>query len=83
VLWVTEQKRQHFPAFTVAAKDTTAAGDVFNGYLAAALAEQKAWDQAIPFAMAAAAISVTREGAIPSIPKADEVLRLMQATRSE
>ncbi|OBQ56825.1 ribokinase [Halodesulfovibrio spirochaetisodalis] len=59
--------------FTVSPVDTTAAGDVFNGALITALLEEKNMDDAIRFAHAAAAISVTRLGAQTSIPKRDEV----------
>lgn len=56
------------PAFKVEALDTTAAGDVFNGALAVALAEKLPLPDALRFAQAAAAISVTRPGAQPSAP---------------
>ncbi len=57
------------PGFTVKAVDTTAAGDVFNGTLAVALAEGKSLLEAARFASAAAAISVTRLGAQTSAPR--------------
>ncbi len=53
--------------------DTTAAGDVFNGALAVALAEKRPLGDAIRFAQAAAAISVTRPGAQPSAPTRAEI----------
>jgi ribokinase len=56
------------PGFRVRAVDTTAAGDVFNGALAVALAEKKSLIEAARFANAAAAFSVTKMGAQPSIP---------------
>ena len=56
------------PGFKVKAVDTTAAGDVFNGALAVALTEGRPLEQAVRFANAAAAISVTRWGAQPSAP---------------
>ena len=56
------------PAFRVAAVDSTAAGDVFNGALAVALVEEQPWPEALRFANAAAAISVTRAGAQSSAP---------------
>jgi ribokinase len=61
------------PAFKVKAVDTTAAGDVFNGALAVALAEGKPLPNAARFASAAAALSVTRWGAQPSAPRRAEV----------
>ncbi|WP_233114916.1 ribokinase [Aggregatibacter actinomycetemcomitans] len=60
--------------FRVKAKDTTAAGDTFNGALVVALLEGKTLTDAIRFAHAAAAIGVTREGAQPSIPHRAETL---------
>lgn len=54
--------------FKVNAVDTTAAGDVFNGFFAAALADSKSFNEAIKLANAAAAISVTKKGAQPSAP---------------
>jgi sugar/nucleoside kinase (ribokinase family) len=61
------------PAFVVDAVDATGAGDCFNGALAAGLAEGKTLLEAARFAMAAAALSVTRRGAIPSLPTRQEV----------
>jgi ribokinase len=61
------------PAFTVQSVDSTAAGDVFNGALAVALAEKISLGRAIRFAQAAAAISVTRPGAQPSAPARAEI----------
>ena len=65
-------------AFPVSAVDTTAAGDVFNGAFAVALAEGKPVAEAARFANAAAAISVTRPGAQSSVPSRDEVQRLLR-----
>jgi len=59
--------------FKAEAVDTTAAGDTFNGALAVALAEGQALEQAVRFANAAAAISVTRAGAQPSAPRREEI----------
>lgn len=64
---------RHFPAPEVEAVDTTAAGDCFNGALAVALAEGMPLPEAIGFANAAAAISVTRHGAQASLPNRAEV----------
>ncbi|HVU34173.1 MAG TPA: ribokinase [Opitutaceae bacterium] len=58
----------HVPGFAVDAVDTTAAGDVFNGALATALAEDRPLPEAVRFANAAAALAVTRRGAQESAP---------------
>ncbi|WP_032093414.1 ribokinase [Necropsobacter rosorum] len=63
--------------FQVDAVDTTAAGDTFNGALVCALLEDKPMAEAIRFAHAAAAISVTRQGAQPSIPQRAETLAFL------
>ena len=61
------------PGFPVKAVDTTAAGDTFNAALGVALCEKLPLEQALRFANAAAAISVTRLGAQSSAPSRDEV----------
>ncbi len=69
-LFADGQGFTHFPAPKVQALDTTAAGDTFVGGFAAALA---AGAEAIRFGQVAAALSVTRAGAQPSIPQLSEV----------
>jgi ribokinase len=69
---------RHFPAYPVEVRDTTAAGDTFNGALAVAIAGGSAIESAIPFANAAAAISVTRLGAQASAPTRAEVEELLR-----
>lgn len=66
-------KSEIVPAYKVNAVDTTAAGDVYNGAMCAALAEGMALREALRFATKASAISVSREGAQPSIPTREEV----------
>ena len=61
------------PAFPVQAVDTTAAGDCFLGYYAAALAEGLPFARALKLASAASALAVQRQGAAPSIPLRSEV----------
>jgi ribokinase len=70
----TQGMQEMIPAIPVKAIDTTAAGDVFNGSLAVGLAEKMPLPEAIRFACKAAAISVTRAGAQPSIPSRDEII---------
>ncbi len=60
-------------AFSVEAKDTTAAGDTFIGYLMASLQRGTSLNDAMKLASAASAITVTKEGAVPSIPRLAEV----------
>ena len=61
------------PAFPVEAVDTTAAGDCFLGYYAAALSENLPYAAALRFAAGASALAVQRPGAAPSIPIRSEV----------
>jgi ribokinase len=61
------------PAPAVKAVDTTAAGDTFIGYYAAASLRNHSPEQCLVLACKAAAIAVTRRGAAASIPEAREV----------
>jgi ribokinase len=61
------------PGFAVDVVDTTAAGDTFNAGFAVALAEHRNTADALRFANAAAALSVTRLGAQTSAPSRAEV----------
>ncbi|PYC19801.1 ribokinase [Pseudomonas jessenii] len=72
-LFANGQSFEHFPAPKVKAVDTTAAGDTFVGGFAAALANGKSEAEAIRYGQIAAALSVTRAGAQPSIPIQSDV----------
>jgi ribokinase len=63
----------HCPAVPVQAVDTTAAGDAYIGALGAALAEGRGLPESLGFAAAAAALSVTRLGAQPSLASRAEL----------
>jgi len=78
----TKEKMDLVPAFRVRAIDTTAAGDVFNGALAVALAETKPLQEAVRFASAAAALSTTKIGAQPSIPFRKEIEDFLRESSS-
>lgn len=65
--------------FKVKAVDTTAAGDTFTGYFLSAMLKGKNAQTALREGTAAAAISVSRAGAEPSIPVWDEVERLLRS----
>jgi len=66
--------------FPVQAVDTTAAGDAFNGAFATGLLTGKGYITSARFAVAAAALSVTRAGAQPSMPAMAEVEELLART---
>lgn len=72
-LFADGQAFEHLLAPKVKAVDTTAAGDTFVGGFAAALASGKSEAEAIRFGQVAAALSVTRAGAQPSIPTLHDV----------
>lgn len=67
-----------FPAFKVETVDTTAAGDVFNGCLAVAIANDRDLADAIRFAQAGAALSVRVLGAQVSAPQLNEIESFLQ-----
>ena len=77
----TADKSELIPGFKVQAVDTTAAGDVFNGALAVGLSENKPFDEAIRFANAAAALSVTKLGAQPSAHSREEIESFLAAKK--
>ncbi|WP_147803702.1 ribokinase [Alkalicoccus halolimnae] len=66
------------PGFSVTAVDTTGAGDTFNGALASSLAAGKPVTEAVSFANAAAAISVTEFGAQGGMPLKKAVMQLLE-----
>lgn len=72
-------ERAHLQPFPVQVVDTTAAGDAFNGAFATGLMLGMAPAEAGRFAGAAAALSVTRRGAQPSMPNREDVEALMIA----
>jgi ribokinase len=73
----TKDQSEFVPGFSVDAVDATAAGDVFNGALAVAMAENKPIRDAVLFANAAAALSVTKLGAQPSAPMKEEIAKFL------
>ncbi|MCS7237702.1 MAG: ribokinase [Thermoguttaceae bacterium] len=80
-LVVGPEEARLVPAYQVQAVDTTAAGDAFSGALAAGLAKGMTLGEAVEYATRAAAISVTRMGAQPSLPTHAEVERFSAPRR--
>lgn len=70
-----------YPAYRVNAVDTTAAGDSFIGAVAVAISEGKAYEEAIRFATAVGALTVTKEGAQSSLPLREEVESFITTAR--
>ncbi|WP_044206785.1 ribokinase [Flammeovirga sp. OC4] len=67
------ETQEYYSAPKVHAIDTTAAGDVFNGALTTALSIGKTLEEGVQFALKAASISVTKNGAQESIPTLSEL----------
>jgi ribokinase len=76
---LNQGRDEQVPAFQVQAVDTTAAGDAFNGALAVATARGLALPAGVRFASAVGALSVTRLGAMNSLPSAAEVEQFLQS----
>jgi ribokinase len=76
--YVTDGKRRIVPAPTVEVKDTTGAGDTFNGVLAAGLDEGLAIGAAVERAVAAASLSVTAFGAQTGMPRKEQLAEYLE-----
>lgn len=75
----TPAEQQRIPLFPAQPRDTTGAGDAFNGALAARLASGDDLPQAARFAAAFASLCVERAGAADSMPSYAEALTRLQA----
>ncbi|HVE09699.1 MAG TPA: ribokinase [Paraburkholderia sp.] len=82
-LLVSARQTVHLPALPVVAVDTSGAGDVFCGVLAALLSQAAPLTRAIDCAQRAAALAVERHGTFGSIPRADEMRHVMQGVFGE
>ena len=78
VYWLQDGIVHHQPAYRVEVVDTLAAGDVFHGALALALAERQPIETAMRFASAAAALKCTRFGGREGIPDRAAVERFVR-----
>lgn len=77
--WISEEGRRRFSAETVEALDTTGAGDVFCGVLAALMALGLPLETAIAVGVDAATLSVTRPGTQAAFPSREELQALVAA----
>ena len=66
--------QETIPAPEVDVVDTTAAGDAFVGGLAVSLWEGKDMVEAVQYAILAGSLTVTKSGAQPSLPAAEDVI---------
>lgn len=73
LVWKNAAGSGRLQAYKVRAVDTTGAGDVFHGALAACLARKKDWIESLCYASAAGALCCTKIGARLGIPGKDEV----------
>ncbi|WP_448146954.1 PfkB family carbohydrate kinase [Labrys miyagiensis] len=76
-IWWTDGRLAHVPALRVTVQDTTGAGDVFHGALAAALADRRPLLQAARFASAAASLKCELGNGWDGMPGRDAVEQAM------
>ncbi len=72
-IYQDQNGRYFHPIFRVKTVDTTAAGDTFTGFFATGISQGKDIMEILRIASCASAISVSRNGAAPSIPSMKEV----------
>ena len=73
LVWKNRAGSGSLEAFNVTAVDTTGAGDVFHGALAACLAQNREWLESLRYASGAGALCCTKIGARLGIPSKEEV----------
>ncbi|MBW4662936.1 MAG: ribokinase [Chroococcus sp. CMT-3BRIN-NPC107] len=78
VICTTKKETFFVPAFPVESVDTVAAGDAFNGGLAAAMVENLSLKQAVIWGAAAGAIAATKSGAQSSLPTKEVLIDFLQ-----
>jgi sulfofructose kinase len=71
--WKNSSGSGRLQAYKVKAVDTTGAGDVFHGALAACLAQKREWLESLAYASAAGALCCMKTGARLGIPTKEEV----------
>ena len=76
-IYMDETQKLYQSAFSIDVVDTTAAGGTFIGYFVSGIANGDAISDVLNLASAAAALTVSREGAAPSIPAKEEVIKAL------
>jgi sugar/nucleoside kinase (ribokinase family) len=79
MVWLDNDEARSLPSFRVKAIDTLAAGDVFHGAFALALAEGQDIPAAMRFAAATAALKCTRFGGGTGAPERAELEKFLAA----
>ena len=79
VICATKEETFFVPAFPVETVNTVAAGDAFNGSLAAAMVEDLSLRQSVVWGAAAGAIAATKSGAQSSMPTKEVLIDFLQA----
>ena len=79
VICATKEETFFVPAFPVETVNTVAAGDAFNGGLAAAMVEDLSLRQSVVWGAAAGAIAATKSGAQSSMPTKEVLIDFLQA----
>jgi ribokinase len=74
-------EEMNIPSYNVEVKDTTGAGDSFNGGLAVALSRGLSLQEACQYGSAVAALSITKLGAQTGMPTKEEVERFITANK--
>lgn len=77
-VFLSGEKRVFQPAYKVSVVDTTAAGDTFTGYFVAGIAKNEEIGEILKTSAFAAALTVSKKGAAPSIPTLKEVLETIK-----
>ena len=76
--YADQKTRLHQDIFPVKTVDTTGAGDTFTGYFIHGLVSGVPMEETLRRCAKASSIAVSREGASPSIPYMEEVLRSLE-----
>lgn len=75
-----KNRSEWIPRIPVEARDTTGAGDAFNGGFVMAMSEGKDLFTSLRYGNVTGALSVTRTGSSPSMPMREDIQRLYQET---